>query len=158
MNLEVIILAAGQGTRMRSSLPKVLHKVADKPLLEHVIIAAQQLNPANIHVVVGHGAQQVKAELAAYKLNWVDQQAQLGTGHAVLQALPAVQPDSKVLILYGDVPLIDCVSLQELVAATGDGNPALLTARVANPQGYGRVVRDVSGAVLGVTPRLTAMH
>ena len=150
MNLEVIILAAGQGIRMRSSLPKVLHKVADKPLLEHVIIAAQQLNPANIHVVVGHGAQQVKAELAAYKLNWVDQQAQLGTGHAVLQALPAVQPDSKVLILYGDVPLIDCVSLQELVAATGNGSPALLTARVANPQGYGRVVRDVSGAVLGV--------
>jgi bifunctional UDP-N-acetylglucosamine pyrophosphorylase/glucosamine-1-phosphate N-acetyltransferase len=150
MNLEVIILAAGQGTRMRSPLPKVLHKVADKTLLEHVIIAAQQLSPSNIHVVVGHGAEQVKAELAAHSLNWVDQQEQLGTGHAVLQALPAVQPDSTVLILYGDVPLIDYSSLQELVAATGNGSPALLTAKVAMPQGYGRVIRDVSGAVLGV--------
>ncbi|MEH6515586.1 MAG: bifunctional UDP-N-acetylglucosamine diphosphorylase/glucosamine-1-phosphate N-acetyltransferase GlmU [Halioglobus sp.] len=150
MNLEVIILAAGQGTRMRSPLPKVLHKVADKSLLEHVIIAARQLSPSNIHVVVGHGSQQVKAELAAHSLNWVDQQEQLGTGHAVLQALPAVQPGSTVLILYGDVPLIDSGSLKALVAATGNGNPALLTAKVAVPQGYGRVIRDVSGAVLGV--------
>jgi bifunctional UDP-N-acetylglucosamine pyrophosphorylase/glucosamine-1-phosphate N-acetyltransferase len=150
MNLEVIILAAGQGTRMRSSLPKVLHKVADKPLLEHVLITAQKLSPGNIHVVVGYGAEQVKAELAAYSLNWVEQMEQLGTGHAVLQALPAVQPNSTVLILYGDVPLIDATSLQQLVAAAEKGDPALLTAKVVNPQGYGRVIRDVSGAVLGV--------
>jgi bifunctional UDP-N-acetylglucosamine pyrophosphorylase/glucosamine-1-phosphate N-acetyltransferase len=150
MNLEVIILAAGQGTRMRSSLPKVLHRVADKPLLEHVLITAQQLSPRNIHVVVGHGTLQVKAELAAYSPNWVEQLEQLGTGHAVLQALPAVQPDSTVLVLYGDVPLIDLTSLQDLIAAAENGDPTLLTARVVNPQGYGRVIRDVSGAVLGV--------
>ena len=104
MKLEVIILAAGQGTRMKSRLPKVLHNVAGKPLLEHVVQTAQALAPRAIHVVIGHGSEQVEAALSGYKLNWVLQEQQLGTGHAVLQALPAVSTDSTVLVLYGDVP------------------------------------------------------
>ncbi len=149
MNLEVVILAAGQGTRMRSSLPKVLHPMAGKPLLEHVVDTAGLLQPVAIHVVVGHGSEQVKAALSEHSLNWVEQSEQLGTGHAVLQALPHIQSDSTVLILYGDVPLIGAASLSDLVAAA-DNAPALLTARVADPRGYGRVLRDGNAAVVGV--------
>ncbi len=149
MNLEVIILAAGQGTRMQSPLPKVLHPVAGKPMLAHVVETAQQLRPAAIHVVAGHGAEQVQAELAGYELNWAIQEQQLGTGHAVLQALPAVDPDNKVLVLYGDVPLTSAATLGNL-AAQAESGPALLTARLADPSGYGRILRDNTGALLGV--------
>ena len=149
MNLEVIILAAGQGTRMRSALPKVLHEVAGRPLLEHVVEAASRLQPTAIHVVVGHGGDAVRAALSGYPLQWVEQAERLGTGHAVLQAMPAVKPDSTVLVLYGDVPLIAQESLRALVdlAATA---PALLTARLADPGGYGRIIRDGLGAIQGV--------
>ena len=149
MNLEIIILAAGQGTRMRSALPKVLHPVAGRPMLEHVVQTALRLHPTTLHVVIGHGGQSVREALAHYPINWVEQAEQLGTGHAVLQAMPAVDPGSCVLVLYGDVPLIADASLTALVDAAQQA-PALLTARVANPAGYGRILRDDSGRLLGV--------
>ena len=104
MSLDIVILAAGQGTRMRSALPKVLHPVAGKPMLGHVIDTARQLAPRKIHVVIGHGAERVRQRLAADDIQFVLQAEQLGTGHAVAQALPALEAE-KVLILYGDVPL-----------------------------------------------------
>ena len=146
MNLEVIILAAGQGTRMRSSLPKVLHEVAGKSLLEHVVDTASRLQPKAIHVVVGHGGDAVRSALSRYSLQWVEQTKRLGTGHAVMQAMPAVDLDSTVLVLYGDVPLIEEDSLRALVGLAAL-TPALLTARLADPGGYGRVLRDVDGAI-----------
>ena len=149
MKLEVVILAAGQGTRMKSRLPKVLHRMAGMPLLEHVVRTAQGLNPDAIHIVVGHGSEQVQDALSGYRLNWVVQEQQLGTGHAVLQALPAVSEDSTVLILYGDVPLTELSTLQKLVEQAQQV-PALLTAMVADPQGYGRILRDGDGALAGV--------
>lgn len=149
MQLEVIILAAGQGTRMQSTLPKVLHLLAGKPLLEHVIGAAQRLEPRAVHVVIGHGSEAVQTALSHYRVNWVMQQQQLGTGHGVLQAMPAVSPTSTVLVLYGDVPLIGQTTLQALVSMAA-GGPALLTATVADPTGYGRILRDGSGALVGV--------
>ncbi len=149
MNLEVIILAAGQGTRMKSTLPKVLHRVAGRPMLEHVVIAAQALEPVTIHVVVGHGAKQVEAALAAYPLNWVVQEDQLGTGHAVLQAMPGVAKGSTVLVLYGDVPLLGPQTLKNLVDQAQHA-PALLTARVDMPHGLGRIIRNDDGKLLAV--------
>jgi bifunctional UDP-N-acetylglucosamine pyrophosphorylase/glucosamine-1-phosphate N-acetyltransferase len=149
MNLEVIILAAGQGTRMKSQLPKVLHRVAGKPLLEHVVQTAQSLQPHAIHVVVGHGAEEVQKALASHDLNWVQQTEQLGTGHAVLQAMPSVAQDSTVLVLYGDVPLITTQTLETLIRLA-DNCVALLTACMDSPAGYGRVLRDESGRLLGV--------
>ena len=149
MNLEIVILAAGQGTRMKSLLPKVLHPVGGKPLLEHVINTAQALSPAALHVVVGHGSEQVQQALSGYDINWVEQSQRLGTGHAVMQALPAVANDSVVLVLYGDVPLTRLATLQHLVSQARNG-PALLTALLDNPQGYGRVLRNREGALIGV--------
>ena len=149
MQLEVIILAAGQGTRMKSALPKVLHPLAGRPLLVHVVETALSLQPGAVHVVIGHGAERVQEQLAGYPVRWVVQEQQLGTGHGVLQALPAVSPDSTVLVLYGDVPLISGATLAALVAMAATG-PALLTARVADPAGYGRILRDAAGALLGV--------
>jgi len=149
MKLEIVILAAGQGTRMKSRLPKVLHPVAGKPLLEHVVKKALCLEPAAIHVVIGHGGEQVQDALAGYNLNWVIQESQLGTGHAVIQALPAIGSDSIVLVLYGDVPLTELSTLQKLVQQA-QASPALLTAVLDNPQGYGRILRDAQGALVGV--------
>jgi bifunctional UDP-N-acetylglucosamine pyrophosphorylase/glucosamine-1-phosphate N-acetyltransferase len=149
MQLEVIILAAGQGTRMKSRLPKVLHSLAGRPLLEHVVSTALELEPLAVHVVVGHGSEAVAAALSDYRVNWIIQEQQLGTGHGVLQAMPAVSPLSTVLVLYGDVPLIGRATLQALVSVAGSG-PALLTATVADPAGYGRVLRDEGGALVAV--------
>ena len=149
MKLEIVILAAGQGTRMKSSLPKVLHPVAGRPLLEHVLLTARSLEPVAIHVVTGHGSQQVQDALCAYEVTWVLQEQQLGTGHAVLQALPAIAPDSLVLVLYGDVPLTSADTLRQLVDQAADA-PALLTARLADPTGYGRIVRNDNGELLRV--------
>lgn len=149
MKLEVVILAAGQGTRMKSRLPKVLHTLGGKPLLEHVICTATALEPTAIHVVIGHGSEQVQQALAQYKINWVVQAQQLGTGHAVMQALPAISNASVVLVLYGDVPLIKLSTLQHLVQQAQEG-PALLTATLQNPQGYGRILRGDDGRLLGV--------
>ena len=149
MKLEVVILAAGQGKRMKSRLPKVLHVVGGMPLLEHVIRTAQGLKPRAIHVVIGHGSEQVQDALAHYDINWVVQERQAGTGHAVLQALPAIADDSIVLVLYGDVPLTRLSTLQNLVQQARTA-PALLTAELQNPQGYGRILRDKIGALVGV--------
>jgi bifunctional UDP-N-acetylglucosamine pyrophosphorylase/glucosamine-1-phosphate N-acetyltransferase len=149
MKLEVVILAAGQGTRMKSRLPKILHTVGGLPLLEHVIRTAMTLNPAALHVVVGHGSEQVQQAMAHHSINWVLQAEQLGTGHAVMQALPGIADDSIVLVLYGDVPLTQAATLRQLVAQAQD-NPALLTATVQRPHGYGRILRDRSGALAGV--------
>ncbi|MFT6277140.1 MAG: bifunctional UDP-N-acetylglucosamine pyrophosphorylase/glucosamine-1-phosphate N-acetyltransferase, partial [Halioglobus sp.] len=149
MSLEVIILAAGQGTRMKSDLPKVLHCVAGRPLLEHVVCVAQSLEPAVIHVVVGHESAQVRSALCEYQLKWVPQAQQLGTGHAVLQAMPNIATDSTVLVLFGDVPLLSSETLADLVARAS-ASPALLTAAVAQPFGLGRIIRDDAGHFLSV--------
>ncbi|MFL6649450.1 MAG: bifunctional UDP-N-acetylglucosamine diphosphorylase/glucosamine-1-phosphate N-acetyltransferase GlmU [Sulfurifustaceae bacterium] len=147
MNLEVVILAAGQGKRMHSALPKVLHDLAGRPLLAHVLIIARALAPRAVHVVYGHGGEQVRACLAAERVNWVHQAEQLGTGHAVQQALPAVAADSLVLVLYGDVPLIRVQTLRDLLKRAGGSSLALLTAEVPNPHGYGRIIRNAAGRV-----------
>ena len=149
MSLDIVILAAGQGTRMRSALPKVLHPVAGKSMLGHVIDTARQLQPHSIHVVIGHGAEAVRERLAAPDLNFVLQAEQLGTGHAVAQALPALSAE-RVLILYGDVPLIAAETLQRLLALVSDQQLGLLTVQLADPTGYGRIVRGVEGQVQAI--------
>jgi len=141
MSLDIVILAAGQGTRMRSALPKVLHPVAGKSMLGHVIDRARQLKPQGIHVVIGHGAEAVRERLAADDLNFVIQAEQLGTGHAVAQALPALNAE-RVLILYGDVPLIETATLERLLEKVGPEQLALLTVNLSDPTGYGRIVRE----------------
>nr|WP_298170273.1 bifunctional UDP-N-acetylglucosamine diphosphorylase/glucosamine-1-phosphate N-acetyltransferase GlmU [uncultured Pseudomonas sp.] len=146
MSLDIVILAAGQGTRMRSALPKVLHPVAGKPMLGHVIDSARQLQPQGIHVVIGHGAELVRERLAGDDLNFILQSEQLGTGHAVAQALPALTAE-RVLILYGDVPLIEVETLQRLLQQVNDRQLGLLTVNLNDPTGYGRIVRDGSGVV-----------
>jgi bifunctional UDP-N-acetylglucosamine pyrophosphorylase/glucosamine-1-phosphate N-acetyltransferase len=140
--LNVVILAAGQGKRMRSDLPKVLHRLADRPLLGHVIATARSLKPSHICVVYGHGGEQVRAAFAAdADLKWAEQKEQLGTGHAVLQALPQIDPALPTLVLYGDVPLTRLATLQWLVHLAGP-SLALLTASLPDPTGYGRIVRE----------------
>ncbi|MGE8358559.1 bifunctional UDP-N-acetylglucosamine diphosphorylase/glucosamine-1-phosphate N-acetyltransferase GlmU [Pseudomonas sp.] len=149
MSLDIVILAAGQGTRMRSALPKVLHAVAGKSMLGHVIDTARQLKPQGIHVVIGHGAEQVRERLAADDLNFVIQAEQLGTGHAVAQALPQLSADT-VLILYGDVPLIETATLERLLGQVSDQQLGLLTVELADPTGYGRIVRNGDGVVQAI--------
>lgn len=149
MSLDIVILAAGQGTRMRSALPKVLHPVAGNSMLGHVIHSARQLKPQGIHVVIGHGAELVRERLAADDLNFVLQDKQLGTGHAVAQALPALSAET-VLILYGDVPLIEVDTLQRLLAKVTAQQLGLLTVTLADPTGYGRIVRDAEGQVAAI--------
>ena len=154
MRADIVILAAGQGSRMKSKLPKVLHRIAGKPMLEHVILSAQhtqrKVGEGKIHVVIGHGAEQVKAALGHYDLNWVVQEEQLGTGHAVQQALPGCQGADVVLVLYGDVPLIHSSSLQSLLAASNGERLGLLTINLANPSGYGRIIRDGFGNIQAI--------
>jgi bifunctional UDP-N-acetylglucosamine pyrophosphorylase/glucosamine-1-phosphate N-acetyltransferase len=147
MKLGVVILAAGQGTRMRSSLPKVLHKLAGRPLLQHVISTAGALEPEQIVVVYGHGGEQVPAAFSADGLTWVEQAEQLGTGHAVEQALPALKDADRVLVLYGDVPLTEVSTLSALIDAAADTDLALLTVELENPTGYGRIVRAQNGSI-----------
>ncbi|MCY1285701.1 Bifunctional protein GlmU [compost metagenome] len=149
MSLDIVILAAGQGTRMRSALPKVLHPVAGQSMLGHVIDTARALAPQGIHVVIGHGAERVRERLAADDLQFVLQAEQLGTGHAVAQALPGLSAE-QVLILYGDVPLIEAQTLERLLAKVGDGQLALLTVELADPTGYGRILRDAAGQVTAI--------
>ncbi|WP_095052281.1 bifunctional UDP-N-acetylglucosamine diphosphorylase/glucosamine-1-phosphate N-acetyltransferase GlmU [Pseudomonas sp. Irchel s3b2] len=149
MSLEIVILAAGQGTRMRSALPKVLHPVAGNSMLGHVIHSARQLDPQRIHVVIGHGAEVVRERLAADDLNFVLQDQQLGTGHAVAQAVPFIESDT-VLILYGDVPLIEVETLQRLLKHVVPGQMGLLTVELDDATGYGRIVRDTDGKVAAI--------
>ena len=148
MPVSVVILAAGQGKRMHSDLPKVLQPLAGRPLLAHVLAAARALDPAAIHVVYGHGGDAVKAAFTGQSdLRWALQAQQLGTGHAVLQALPSIPDDHQVLIALGDVPLVSTRTLQRLVNDSAHGELALLTAVLDNPSGYGRVIRDERGEV-----------
>lgn len=148
MDLDVVILAAGQGTRMRSALPKVMHRLAGKPLVAHVIDTAHDLSARAVHTVIGHGAEQVRAGLADRQVHWMLQQQQLGTGHAVAQALPAVPDDATLLVLYGDVPLVSAETLTRLVGAA-DGALAILTVELDDPAGYGRIVRE-NGRVIAI--------
>lgn len=148
--LNVVILAAGKGTRMRSNLPKVLHPVAHKPMVAHVIETAQQLGASATQLIFGHGAVQLKQCLENYQVNWIEQAEQLGTGHAVQQAIPAIADNDTVLILYGDVPLTRKETLERLLAAKGDSALALLTVTLPDPSGYGRIVRSTEGKVLGI--------
>ncbi len=144
--LHVVILAAGEGKRMKSALPKVLQPVAGRPMLAHVIATARQLAPAAIHVVYGHGGEQVRAAFADQPdLLWVEQAERLGTGHAVQQAVPAVPDHARVLVLYGDVPLITAETLRRLLDV--EAPLAVLVAELENPAGYGRIVRDAEGRV-----------
>ena len=153
--LHVVILAAGEGKRMKSSLPKVLQPIAARPMLAHVVEVARTLQPAGIHVVHGHGGEQVRATFAGQAdLQWALQARQLGTGHAVQQALPAVPDDARVLVLYGDVPLITTATLQRLLAAPGA--LAVLAAEPADPAGYGRIVRDAEGHVARIVEQKDA--
>jgi bifunctional UDP-N-acetylglucosamine pyrophosphorylase/glucosamine-1-phosphate N-acetyltransferase len=147
MKLAVVILAAGQGKRMKSDLPKVLQPLAGRPLLGHVVSRARALNPSSIHVVYGHGGDAVREALVKEKLQWALQGEQLGTGHAVMQAMPNVADDELVLVLYGDVPLINAATLQELITAAGAKAMSLLTVMLDNPTGYGRIVRNARGAI-----------
>ena len=139
MALEIIVLAAGQGKRMHSALPKVLHALAGRPLLAHVLEAARSLKPHKIVVVHGHGGDEVRAAFPDPAIEWVAQTEQLGTGHAVRQALPRIAADAEVLILYGDVPLLRPETLRKLVGtARRYGCLALVTTTPPDPTGYGR--------------------
>ncbi len=150
MSLSVVILAAGQGKRMKSDLPKVLQPLAGRPLLGHVIKTAKLLNPTALHVVYGHGGEAVKKALAHEDLKWALQAEQLGTGHAVAQAMTGIEDDELVLVLYGDVPLIRIGTLEALIDETKDGALALLSVILADPTGYGRIVRDNAGNVVRI--------
>jgi len=154
--LEVVILAAGKGTRMYSSLPKVLHEIAGVPLLAHVIRAAHALEAGAIHVVYGHGGDTVRQRFPDSQLNWVLQEPQLGTGHAVAQAMPSVDENSIVLVLYGDVPLIRAETLRVLVNHAAENTLALLTAYVDQPAAYGRIVRDGKNQVRAIVEKRDA--
>jgi bifunctional UDP-N-acetylglucosamine pyrophosphorylase/glucosamine-1-phosphate N-acetyltransferase len=154
MNLEVVILAAGKGTRMQSELPKVMHRIAGRPLLEHVLDTTASLQPKAVHIVVGYGANALRDHFADYQIdgrpvNWVVQEQQLGTGHAVLQALPAVDDESCVLVLYGDGPLIRSETLKRIVLLARE-EVSLLTAEVPDPSGLGRILRNQQGDLCGV--------
>jgi bifunctional UDP-N-acetylglucosamine pyrophosphorylase/glucosamine-1-phosphate N-acetyltransferase len=155
MILNVVILAAGQGKRMHSNLPKVLHPVAGKALVRHVIDAARALSPVSLCVVYGHGGDIVRAALPADDLSWALQEPQLGTGHAVQQALPHLDPAGMTLVLYGDVPLTQVDTLKRLLHAAGDGL-AVLTVTLADPTGYGRIVRDDAGRVVRIVEQKDA--
>lgn len=147
--LEVVVLAAGQGTRMASRRPKVLHELAGRPLLRHVLDTVAELAPRCVHVVVGHQADAVRAAFAD-EVVWVEQTERLGTGHAVAQALPNVAEDAIVLVVYGDVPLITAGTLGRCVEAAGDGGLALITAELDQPGQLGRILRDPNGALRGI--------
>ena len=148
--LHVIILAAGEGKRMKSRLPKVLQPIAGRPMLAHVIDTSRELGAAGIHVVYGHGGDQVRAAFADQPdLRWAEQARQLGTGHAVQQAMPAVPENARVLVLYADVPLISTGTLGRLLAAGGE-RAAVLTETLADPGGYGRVILDGNGDVQAI--------
>ncbi|WP_106476813.1 bifunctional UDP-N-acetylglucosamine diphosphorylase/glucosamine-1-phosphate N-acetyltransferase GlmU [Phytohalomonas tamaricis] len=149
MTTDVVILAAGQGSRMRSQLPKVLHPLAGKPMVRHVIDAAKCFTDARLHVVIGHGAELVREALADEDVTFAVQSEQKGTGHAVAQALDNVGED-KVLILYGDVPLIKPGTLTALLEQVDEHHLGLLTVTMAQPKGYGRIVRDAEGRVSAI--------
>ncbi len=150
MKLQTIILAAGQGTRMRSSMPKVLHKIGGKALLAHVYDLAMQLADNSVNIIYGHGGEQVLATLAGINALWTEQKQQLGTGHAVMQVADWIEDASTVLILYGDVPLLRLETVTKLTGFADQKNMGLLTVNLDDPTGYGRIVRDEGGKVLAI--------
>jgi bifunctional UDP-N-acetylglucosamine pyrophosphorylase / glucosamine-1-phosphate N-acetyltransferase len=156
MPLSIVILAAGQGKRMKSDLPKVLQPLAGRPMLSHVVDTARALSADAIHVVYGHGGEVVKRTLAHERVNWVLQAEQLGTGHAVAQAMPGIPDDHLVLVLFGDVPLARRATLEQLLAGTGAQSVAVLTVVLADPTGYGRIVRDGAGNVVRIVEQKDA--
>lgn len=158
MPVSVVILAAGQGKRMASDLPKVLQPLAGRPLLAHVVATARRLDPGAIHVVYGHGGERVRDALPGDGIHWTLQAEQLGTGHAVAQAMPAIPDDHTVLVLYGDVPLVRAATLAGLVGRAGPAAIALLTAVLPDPTGYGRVIRDAAGRVVRIVEHKDANH
>ena len=151
MAIQVVILAAGQGTRMHSNLPKVLHTLAGKPLLAHVIDAAVSLSPGSKPIVIyGHDGEQVLGKFKDQPITFVEQTEQAGTGHAVQQALPHINEDDRVLVLYGDVPMITVATLQALIERTPENGMGIVTAFLKNPEGYGRIKRDTDNEVIGI--------
>jgi bifunctional UDP-N-acetylglucosamine pyrophosphorylase/glucosamine-1-phosphate N-acetyltransferase len=150
MTISVTILAAGQGSRMRSALPKVLHPLANRPMLTWVINAAEQINPDVVVVVYGHGGEQVKEQLAGHNISWVLQSEQLGTGHAVQQAIPQIINSQQVLVLYGDTPLISPITLQQLITTTSEDGVGIITAKFSDPTGLGRIIRDNNNKVSAI--------
>lgn len=150
MPLEIVILAAGQGTRMRSALPKVLHRIGGYPLLEHVYLLAASLSADKISIIYGHGGERVLKDLQHLPVTWVEQKQQLGTGHAVMQLSDNIQDDATVLILYGDVPLLQKITVEPILKAAHAGQLGLLTVNLEDPHGYGRIVRDHNGRVLAI--------
>lgn len=155
MKLGIVVLAAGQGTRMKSELPKVLHRLAGKALLQHVLETANQLNPDRVVVVHGHGGDMVQQAFTGQDVIWVEQERQLGTGHAVLQALPSLVGMDQILVLYGDVPLIKLETLVGLIEQT-TSDLGLLTVVLDDPSGYGRIIRDEAGNVLRIVEQKDA--
>ncbi len=155
MSLKVVVLAAGKGTRMKSAMPKVLHRVAEKPMVEHVVDAASSLGAEKTVLVIGHGAEQLRATITR-DVEYVEQTEQLGTGHAVQQALPLLNPDDTVLIGYGDVPLTKPGTFKQLIDDVTESNIALLTVIMEDPTGYGRILRDDSGNVIGIVEQKDA--
>lgn len=156
MRIKTIILAAGQGSRMRSKLPKVLHKIADKALLAHVCDTSLQLKDNHVFVIYGHGGEQVKAQLSSLNVGWIEQVSQLGTGHAVQQAKAEINDEDMVLILYGDVPLLKKSTIETLLANVTDNSLALLTVTLENPTGYGRIIRDPNQRVIKIVEQKDA--
>lgn len=149
MSLSVVILAAGKGTRMRSLLPKVLHQIANKPMVQHVIDTVKGMGSENIHLIYGHGGDIMKQSITNNCLNWIEQTEQLGTGHAMQMAQPYFNAGEKILIVYGDVPLLSQATLQKLVAVQPEGGIGLLTIKLDDPTGYGRIER-INGEVTGI--------
>ncbi|TXL13719.1 UDP-N-acetylglucosamine diphosphorylase/glucosamine-1-phosphate N-acetyltransferase [Methylococcaceae bacterium HT3] len=156
MTVKTLILAAGQGTRMRSALPKVLHKVANRSLLQHVYDTSKQIDENDIIIIYGHGGELVKQTLSELDAQWVEQKEQLGTGHAVLQADSLIEKKDTILILYGDVPLLSKQSIDTLLANVTQQSLALLTVKLDSPTGYGRIVRTHSGDVLKIVEQKDA--
>ncbi len=154
MSLEIVILAAGKGTRMRSDRAKVLHDLGGQPLLHHVLATATELQPSAMHVVYGHGGDAVTAAFADAPVHWVRQAHQNGTGHALRQALPFIDPNSRVLVMYGDIPLVRAATLQPL--CNDNLNLSILTATLKDASGYGRIMRDLDGAVAGIVEQRDA--
>jgi bifunctional UDP-N-acetylglucosamine pyrophosphorylase/glucosamine-1-phosphate N-acetyltransferase len=150
MALSIVILAAGNGTRMQSSLPKVLHSVGGMPLLFHVINTAKVLKPDTIYVVYSHGNQKVKEKFSDLDVNWVLQNEPQGTGHALMQVVPYIKDEDRVLVLYGDVPLIKPSTLQQLVNVTSLNQVGLLVANKEDPNGFGRIIRDKNNKIIAI--------
>ena len=153
--LSVVILAAGKGTRMYSDLPKVLHPIAGKPMVKHVIDTVKHLNARQINLIYGHGADLLKERLADEPVNWVFQAEQLGTGHAMQQAAPFFADDENIMMLYGDTPLIQQSTLERLIAQKPENGIALLTVKLENPMGYGRIIRE-NGSVVAIVEQKDA--